>query len=247
MKIAILSDVHGNLFAQDEVLNDINRQGIKIILSLGDNVGYGPFTNECLDSMKKIATYSVVGNHEIGIIDPELFSSWTVNTVAISALDISREMISEQGKEYIKSLPVKLDIPEYGITMAHGSILNASAFEYVRDENDMREEYLSLQTRIGLVGHTHIPFVFNKRRYREAFEMRELVFKGYSKVLINPGSVGWPRDGDPRASYCVLEIDENIIKVSIKRIKYDIEKTVAMINKLGLPESIGLKMKKGIG
>lgn len=207
MKIAVLADIHSNLEALEAVLADAG--GIKEIWCLGDIVGYGPNPNECCAIIKKKAKYCLAGNHDWGVVG-KMRIDW-FNSQAAAALKNNEKILNGENKAYLNSLPLKEKIGK--ILLVHASP-RLPLTEYLFEDWRVQRAFESFSEKICFVGHTHLPAVFQKGERR----------------IINPGSVGQPRDGDWRASYGVF--DDKNLTFELRRVKYPIEKTQAKMVKL---------------
>jgi predicted phosphodiesterase len=231
-KIAIVSDIHGNLAAIEAVLEDIKSQSVSEIICLGDVVGYGPHPCQCLDEVMKFS-FTVLGNHDSSaVFDPEEF-----NTSAERAIFWTRQQLHTVGGpedckrrlEYICKMPRVMR--RGGMLFVHGSPRGPTS-EYVFPEDTQNpkklEKLFSLISHICFQGHTHVPGVFSSDM---KFLRSEVVPEGFSfadkakKWMVNVGSVGQPRDNDPRSCYVIVD-DETL---TFRRVAYDIDRTVAAI------------------
>jgi predicted phosphodiesterase len=219
MEIAIIADVHSNLPALEAVFDEI---GELRIFSCGDIVGYNPYPNETVEIFRKRRIKGVMGNHDQGILTPE---NSRFNSNARKAILWTRKVLSKSNLGYLESLPTKF--MGNGFTAFHGSPRDP-LFEYVYEgfSEDTMNSFLG-ETEILVLAHTHLPFVRHLK-------------KG---IAFNPGSVGQPRDGDPRAAYAILNTDK--VAVKIKRVAYDIERVASEIKKKGLPEELATRLYKG--
>ena len=230
MKRAIISDIHGNLEALKAVLADIELQGVSAIYCLGDIVGYGPNPRECVDIAREF-TLSVLGNHDQGaLFDPEGFSSGAERAIfwTRSELEtIDDTTLARQRWDFLCELPRQ--IREDNLLFVHGSARNPLN-EYVFPEDVYNPRKLSrifsLIPQSCFQGHTHVPGVFSEDcRFSSPAELGNCFTIGNTKVMINVGSVGQPRDGIPDASYVILDDD----KLEFRRVPYPVDVTVAKI------------------
>lgn len=218
MKIAFIADIHSNLEAFNAVLSDIKSKGIKKIFCVGDIVGYATDCNEVTELIKKEKIKSSAGNHDYGIILKKLPE---FNQYAQKALVWTSKQLKKENKDFLLKLPKILDVKigSTRITLIHGSP-NNPLYTYVFPNtlNETFKKFL-IQTKsdILVLGHTHIPMI--KRFGR--------------KLVLNPGSVGQPRDSIPKASYCTLDLEN--LAVNINRVTYNISKTANKIIANGLP------------
>jgi len=178
------------------------------------------------------------------VLDQEKFEIES-NIIAIKALKFSIEKITEENIKFIQGLPKKIESTELNITMAHGTITGPSVTEYTADEYQFQKEFSFLNTRIGLLGHTHIPLIYNGKMFRKKECTKKIITKHQSKVIINPGSVGQPRDWDTRASYGIIDIEKSKTTVYIKKVPYNINITTEAIKKANLPPSLASRLNSG--
>jgi predicted phosphodiesterase len=247
---AVLSDIHGNLEALDAVLADIASRGIQEIVCLGDIIGYGPSPRECLERTKGVDTL-IMGNHEHAVLHPDTAEQF--NLRARRAIDWTREQVindpneppavREARKQQINDFKIKANIE--GIQYVHGSPRNPIR-EYItpRDAQDhvKMKSIFEHTEAIYFIGHSHIPGVFSPAGFSHPSEMMDIYIMGEEKVLINVGSVGQPRDGDPRACYVTFDVDT----VVFRRVEYDVEKAVRKIYAITeLDNFFGERLRKG--
>ncbi len=247
MKRALISDIHSNLEALEAVLADIKSQGITEIYCLGDIVGYGPNPRECIDLVMKL-NFCLLGNHDqAALFDPEGF-----NPNAERAIFWTRDQLEKIGNpdenhrrcDWLGELP--RNRRENGYLFVHGSARNPlNEYVFPEDIYNQRkmEKIFALVERHCFQGHTHVPGVFTQGL--SFFGPEEISYEyrfGPDKTLINVGSVGQPRDGDPRACYTVLE-DE---MVTFRRVEYPFEKTIKKIyDTPELDNSLGDRLREG--
>lgn len=243
MRYAIISDIHANLAAFRAVLADIERRGgVAKVWCLGDTIGYGPDPHECLELLRQTNYISVAGNHEwaaTGQIDTSLFNpeaaqscQWTIGQ--LSAADV----------EYIRNMPLVLE--EGDFTLAHGSP-REPIWEYLLSAKAVEENLAYFQTRFCLVGHSHVPLVFSCREDRQCsvrpFSPDSELTLRQERLIINPGAVGQPRDGDHRASYAIYDSESRQVK--LYRVPYDIRLTQRRMTEYGLPPRLIMRLSYG--
>jgi predicted phosphodiesterase len=231
VKRAVLSDIHGNLEALQAVLADVRNQGIDEIVCLGDIVGYGPNPRECVDEAMKFHQ-CVLGNHDQGALyDPEGFSSgaeraifWTRDQLEMANGDPSK---THQRWAFLSELPRTHRIGNF--LFVHGSVRNPlNEYVFPEDVYNVRklERLFSLIERYCFQGHTHVPGVFTEDgRFLSPDEINGHYPLPGGKAMFNVGSVGQPRDGDPRACYVLL--DERVVE--FRRVPYPVERTMEKI------------------
>lgn len=231
MKRALISDVHSNLEGLEAVLADIDSQGITEIYCLGDIIGYGPNPSECIDRIMECEV-CLLGNHDQGaLFDPEGF-----NSGAERAIFWTREQLENPGSnsednarrwDFLGELP--RNCKEEGRLYVHGSARNPlNEYVFPEDVYNQRkmEKIFSLVERTCFQGHTHVPGIFTEGlRFFTPEETKYEYKVGEEKIMVNVGSVGQPRDGDPRSCYVVQEDDV----LRYRRVDYDLDKTVQKI------------------
>ena len=249
MKVALISDVHGNLEALTAVLDDIREQAVASIYCLGDVIGYGPNPRECLDLVRQKTKACILGNHDqAAMFDPDGF-----NPVALRAIYWTRDQLESGGGsqkqindrwDYLGELPRLKE--EGDFLFVHGSVrepTNEYVFpEDVYDSRKLQELFRRLN-KYCFQGHTHIPGVFTERG--EFISPDECDYKYEligDKVMINVGSVGQPRDSDPRSCYVIL--DETT--VCFRRVEYPLEETIRKIyDEPDLDNMLGDRLRHG--
>ncbi len=215
MRLGIISDVHGNLHALRAVLDDLARtQESDLVVCAGDTVGYGAFPNECCREVKQISKQAVLGNHDRTALDGDTSE---MNPYAARAALWTASQLDDASRQWLSSLAegARFTLEGTRIAMFHGSPDSVDDYLYEEQTNE------SMLTKNGcgvmILGHTHVPFV---KRFG-------------SGIIVNPGSVGQPRDDDARASYALLETRS--LACRIVRIDYDFEKAADSIRAAGLP------------
>lgn len=235
MRIGVLSDVHGNLEALEAVLAHAESQSPDLLLCLGDFVGYGPDPNRCVEILEPRLRSAVVGNHDQAAVGAREIGSF--NLYAQEAMVWTRGVLSEGVRNYLGALPEYAELPEVeGLLLAHGSPRWAAA-EYVVDSKIAKASFLARKFRVAFVGHTHQPAVFveAKRRVGAHGLLPEvpLSLVPRHRYIVNVGSVGQPRDGDPRAAYLLFDTDGP--SATLYRVSYDLEATQRKMEEAGLP------------
>jgi putative phosphoesterase len=230
LRLLVVSDIHSNLTALERVLDDAG--GFDAVICAGDIVGYGPDPGECVEKLKGLAVRAVAGNHDVGVTMGERPTSH-FNVHAAAAVEINRRLLNLTQLRWLERLQKGLDTNIEGVKVSayHGSP-DRPIWEYVfPSEAKLRaaEFFETTGADLLILGHTHIPFVY-RLDYR---------------VLLNPGSVGQPRDGDPRASYILVDIAEGRIEVTHRRVEYDIESVASRIHRLGIPEILAVRLFSG--
>ncbi len=250
MRYAILADIHGNAEALTAVLGGLASQSIDQYLCLGDVVGYGADPLACLQRLQALKAIMVMGNHEQACLG-RLELSW-FNDMARAALQWTRDQLSSLDLDVLRRLPLTLTVGP--CTLVHGSLCYPQRFAYVVDVAQAVESLMSCRTLLCLAGHTHLPCVVEYDRARHQVgrvlstsqELASVPFiddAATMRYFLNPGSVGQPRDGDPRASVAVIDTQAHTIQVH--RIAYDVAAAQAKIRRAGLPEFLAARLALG--
>jgi predicted phosphodiesterase len=244
MRYAIIADIHANLAALTAVLVDLKRRGaVEEIWCLGDIVGYGPDPHDCIGLLRQTKNICVVGNHDlaaVGQIDTAEF-----NPDAVAASQWTAEQLTSRDVSYIKNLPRVINRDDF--TLVHGSP-REPIWEYVLSISGARENFAYFKTQFCLLGHTHVPAVFSYGEggacsFRQFSPEKELV-PDKERLIINPGAVGQPRDGDPRASYAIYDSEQQ--KFWLYRVPYDVAITQAKMVEKRLPMRLVARLSHGV-
>ena len=239
MRIAVLSDIHSNLVALDAVLDHAG--SVDAIWQLGDVVGYGPEPDAVVARLVERHATGVRGNHDAAAIGGREID-W-FNADARAAAEWTRDTISADTRSWLAALPERATVDD--ITLVHGSPRDPLR-EYVTDRLTASENLDVLDTRHGLHGHTHVPVAWVAAPDRvvlvHAQDDLRLELEPH-RTLLNPGSVGQPRDGDPRAAYLVLDLDARM--VSWHRVGYDVGAVQSAIRAAGLPGRLADRLAVG--
>ncbi len=239
--LAVLSDVHSNLHALEAVLADADVAGVDEIWCLGDVVGYGPRPNECAALLQERTSICLAGNHDLVVLGK--ISIATFGGEAGVAAHWTREELDATAHAFLATLEPSVAVP--GAELFHGSPLDP-VWDYVLSEDVARRCFAATSAPLVLVGHSHIALELNEgspiRGGQAAAETTVDLSAG--RWLLNPGSVGQPRDGDPRASW--LEIDNEAGRARFRRTNYPVERTQAEMRARGLPELLAERLMHGV-
>lgn len=235
MRYAIFSDVHSNREALEAVISAYKDELIDKYFCLGDLVGYAAEPNLCIETVETISQVTIAGNHDWASVD--LFSSDYFNPLARDALEWTKRTLKNRQKTYLESL--KLVYKNQDLTLVHGTLDNPADFNYMTDGYSAWETFNQLETNICFIGHTHVAGVFIKDR-KDHITYRQdntIGIKEDTAYIVNTGSVGQPRDADPRAAYCIYDTEKK--EVCLKRIDYDKLSARKKIIQAGLPRFLG--------
>jgi len=242
MHYAIIADIHANLEAFTAVLEDIeHRGGVEEIWCLGDIVGYGPDPHRCIELLRQHNHVCVAGNHDwaaIGKIDTSSF-----NPDAAAACQWTARQLTPEDIQYLESL--LLIIEKDSFTLVHGSPRDP-IWEYLISTSLARENFTFFQSPYCLVGHSHVPLIFKDEDgscLSSQFLPNIGLALGKSRLIINPGGVGQPRDGNPQASYAIYDSEAKVIR--LYRIPYDIAATQDKMMQNGLPVRLVARLNYG--
>jgi len=232
MLIAVLSDIHGNLPALEEVLKKVEDLKVETLYCLGDTVGYGPFPNECVELVRKRCSVVLKGNHDSGLIGETPLDDF--NHYGVSAIQWSKTVVTPENCEYLRGLPYTAE--PNGLTLAHSSPIRPDAWSYILTMRAAQENFGAFKTPICFIGHTHVPIIIGE-------DGAVNKYKPGARHIINVGSVGQPRDGNPDAAFGFF--DTVTAEYSLIRVHYEVQKTARAIRDLGLPEFLAQRLFQG--
>jgi len=251
MRFGIVSDIHANLEALDAVLGEIDGAEVDTLLCLGDLVGYGPNPNECCDLLRKRNCISIAGNHDEAAVSGK--GAEYFNPLAHEALVWTQEKLSSTNRDYLQALgrdrrfdgAAAGDL-KGGFALVHGAPV--FHFDYILDVMDAQRAFERVEAPVTFFGHTHVAEVYYQDLEGRAFQQKLLhggridLAPSY-RYLINPGSVGQPRDHNPQASYAVLDTVANVVEV--RRVSYDVGVVQERIEHAHLPAQLATRLATG--
>ena len=242
MRTLIVSDVHSNLEAFESVIEDAKiRAGFDEVWSLGDLIRYGPDPVACIDLLREFDHKAVIGNHDLASIGK--LSLEAFNPYAKAANLWTADQLKPEHIDYLASQPLRLEIEEF--TAVHGSPRDP-VWEYVVNVAAAIASFMHFDTNWCLVGHSHVPFLCTPEEDGAKFvdfPLDSPITLGEDRVIVNPGGVGQPRDGDPRASYAIY--DSDLSTITHHRAAYDIPRTQSKMKEHGLPEFLATRLEQG--
>jgi len=247
-RVAVISDIHGNLEALQAVLKAIAADGVDIIVHLGDLVGYNADPKECAQLLKANGAVSVLGNHDLAILEPKMVKGF--NVLAHAAITYTQQQLTAAETRYLQGMP-RVEVLWDKYLLCHGSpesiesyLLNL--FQAKRIFNLLRKRYAGI--RFCFFGHTHVQKLWICDERGKVFSPAELPnqfpLQDDHSYLINPGSVGQPRQHDSRARYLIFDTDRNLI--DFKAVSYDIETAQKKILEANLPKYLAHRLQDGI-
>lgn len=247
MRVAILADIHANLPALESVYKDFTEEGAEAIWCLGDTVGYGAEPFACLQMLTDLDAVIIAGNHEQAACD--LAEANGFNATAAQAIRWTRNMLSSDTRKSLCELHINHS-PEAGVFLFHG--LPGNTAGYLRTEETAKNVFDHLtdrdpRIRVAFFGHTHRPMIFTHLAGRPVSMFvpgEELLLASGRRYLVNPGSVGQPRNGDPDAQYLLFDTEEG--HIFFRKVPYNIDAAQERILKAGLSPSLATRLTQGI-
>jgi predicted phosphodiesterase len=246
--IGFISDIHSNREALEAVLADAKRVGVERLVCLGDVVGYGPDPGVCLDLVASSCDAMVRGNHDEAVLNSEFVAEF--HPRAATSIQQTRDRLSPGHLMLIESMRTHTEVE--GIALTHGSF-GPRRYEYLYGSDAAARSFAGFSLAVGVVGHTHLPSLFIQHETRmgggmvESYAVTpgvEVALPRDARVILNPGSVGQPRDRNPDAAWGVLRTDRMTFEV--RRVAYDVDAVQRKILAMGLPDYHGLRLKAGV-
>ena len=242
MRVAVISDIHGNLHALEAVLRDVGAESVDELWCLGDVVGYGARPNECCDLVREHAAVSLCGNHDLAVLGTIDITDFSGD--AGTAARWTQGVLEDDRRAWLGSLQPSGG--RDGVGLYHASPRDP-VWEYVLSEHVALLALRATRDPLVLVGHSHVPLALGLEGDVIAGGLAaggtELDVRG-RRFLLNPGSVGQPRDGDPRAAWLLLDLAAG--SASFRRVVYPVAETQAEIRAAGLPETLASRLEHGI-
>ncbi|NDV20476.1 metallophosphoesterase [Pseudodesulfovibrio sp. JC047] len=235
-RIAIMSDIHANFEALQAVFADLDRFTVDGVYSLGDQIGYGPQPQECVDLLRERDVQCLMGNHEQGLIN--IYYLRRFNQPAADALRATREMLSEDAYQWLVSRPKTRVV--LGCRLVHGTPPDSVGDYLWSHEKDMNAVFSRYAEDVCFVGHTHdlVRYVHQGSSSEQySLPQGDILLEPAMRHLVNIGSVGQPRDGDNRAKYGLFDLDSRVL--TMRFVPYDIQKTVDRIRRHGFHRAFG--------
>lgn len=248
--MALVADVHGNLEALEAVLADIEQLGIRQIGFLGDAVGYGPDPKSCLDLLRERCAFMLGGNHDRAAAGE--YGLARMNDEARMAIIWTGSSLSPEDKRFLAELPLTAEAGE--CLFAHGSPIRPGQFDYVMSTDQAKAVFAGVSQKLTFFGHSHVPAVYVELEFRRMFAgvshrvvekpPDDIELDPGKRFLINVGSAGQPRDGNPAAAYGVFDVNDG--RLAIRRVVYDVDRTTDKIRRAGLPIWLAERLKHGL-
>jgi diadenosine tetraphosphatase ApaH/serine/threonine PP2A family protein phosphatase len=239
VRVAVVSDIHGNLAALESVLDAVDERAPDALWCLGDLVGYGARPNECCTLVRERAALSLAGNHDLAVRGTLDLSEF--NGDAGVAARWTRGVLSDESQAYLDSLETHAAAD--GAQLFHASARD-EVWEYVLSDETAFATLALTSAPVVLVGHSHVALVVSTAGSGGLAPGGTSLSLAETRTLLNPGSVGQPRDGDPRAAFLMLDLAAST--ATFERVEYDIERTQAEIRDAGLPDVLASRLAVGL-
>lgn len=251
-RLALITDIHANADALRAVLTDIAQDSVDRIICLGDIVGYGPDPAECVDTIATVCDIVLQGNHDEAVASPHLDEQF--NDRARISLAGTREMLDDDQIAYLSNLPATAHLQ--GLDLTHATF-GDFCWEYVYEPDAAARSFAGMRTNLGVFGHTHVPMIITRKHTplaegldpRGTIDVSPLIPNAIQRIpehritLINPGSVGQPRDRNPDASYAILDTEHQTVQ--LKRVEYNVHAVAKRIRALGFPQALSDRLLVG--
>ena len=243
-RVGIISDIHSNQEALETALRWLDSQQVEDVVCLGDVVGYGPNPNECCALVQKVASVTLLGNHDAAVIGA--MSTEFYYDAARHAIQWTRRQLNSAHLEWLYRLPYTHRRPDAGVSFFHSAPISPSNYFYVVFKDDAQAHFRVLDrlTSLSLLGHSHLVRAFKLSGGKAAeTELSEVSWTDGAKFLVSVGSVGQPRDRDPRGAVSYVDLDTGTI--TLHRFEYDRERTARKIVQAGLEPRFGERLMTG--
>ena len=242
MIYGILGDIHANLEALEAVLEEMDKQGVKKFVSVGDLVGYGANPTEAIKKVQELGATVVAGNHDFAAIDKLNIDFF--NAYARESALWTRNALSDEDKTYLRNLRLIEQVDNF--TIVHSTLYSPELFEYIQTSYDAHLSFDQQPTNVSFMGHSHVPVTFFcEKNVSEIWYSQdtELPLGDFEKAIVNVGSVGQPRDDNPDACYVLYDSDQH--SMVLRRVPYDVEKAREKIISSNLPEVLAARLLIG--
>jgi putative phosphoesterase len=248
MRLALISDIHSNVQALEQVLAQLDREGVDLVLNLGDLVGYNANPNECIELLQAQTrpVLSLAGNHDLALLKMELAQHF--NIIAYQAIMWAQSEVRPEFREFFQNLPLTRE--GQGYLACHGTPTSAEAYinYHFQGKKVLKMLDKGLRLRICFFGHTHCRALWYKDIRGKVATLpltpEKIFLEPQWHYLINPGSVGQPRDGNPEAAYAIFDDEE--FSIQYKSVPYDVAAAQNNILQAGLPEFLAERLAQGV-
>ncbi|MBL9079280.1 MAG: metallophosphoesterase family protein [Planctomycetes bacterium] len=246
MRIGILGDIHANAEALQAVVAAMRSDGVDTWIQVGDIVGYGPEPSLCIDLVRELGCITCLGNHDAAVLD-RLDTSY-FNNFARAAIEWTKPRLRPSDMQFLSGLELVVRRPPF--TVVHGTMHLPEQFGYVISAVEALDSLEHQDTQLCFVGHSHVPAIYLRHDatpediHVVPHSEAEISYRGFDRILMNVGSVGQPRDEDPRAAYGLVDTEQQI--AAIRRVHYDIAGVQRKIRDAGLPEVLANRLALGV-
>ncbi len=242
--LALLSDIHSNTDALDAVLADLLDWPVAGILCLGDIVGYGPEPAACLNKVREVCSVTVIGNHEAMVLLAGEFPPEDLGANVGKPIALAVGQLDAEQKKWLRSLPIAADLDP--VTLSHAALNDPGHFHYIHDKDEACAHFAVQKTFISFHGHTHVPVIWEEKNGKITCYApldKPVRLDPGARYAVNVGSVGQPRDRNPRACYALYDFENRILLH--RRVAYDIARAQKRFKEAGLPAQNARRLKKG--
>ena len=246
MRVALISDVHSNVHALEQVLARLDHAGVDLILNLGDLVGYNANPNECMELLQTRNVLSLAGNHDLALLNVELAQHF--NIIAYQAIVWAQSEVRPEYREFLENLPLTREV--HGYLACHGTPTSADSYinYHFQGKKVLKMLDKGLKLRVCFFGHTHRRALWYRDIRGKVAKLPltsgKIVLEPTWHYLINPGSVGQPRDGNPEASYAIFDGEE--FSIHYQSVPYDVAAAQTSILEAGLPKFLAERLAQGV-
>jgi diadenosine tetraphosphatase ApaH/serine/threonine PP2A family protein phosphatase len=241
VKYVIISDIHANLEAFEAARKEIGKISPDKILCLGDLVGYGASPNECVEAAREISDLTVAGNHDFGAVGRTDIAYF--NMYAREAILWTARALKQDNFDFLCGRPLT-EIVDDKIRIVHATPRDPERWNYIFSHEQALEEFDAFAEQVCFIGHSHQPIIYEMMDRETLIVNNDRVkVRDGRRYLVNVGSVGQPRDGNPKAAICVYDLDES--EITIKRVEYDVEEAKKRITEAGLPAVLANRLSWG--
>ncbi len=242
-KVGVISDIHGNLQALNSVLEELENEGVDKIICCGDVVGYGARPNECVETLRRLEIPTIAGNHDHAALLLTDISNF--NEIAKTAVLWTKQVLREDNTEWLRQLPLTLRDTANDVFYVHASPKEPGEWHYILTMGEARTNFNYFTEQICFIGHSHQPFIIeNDEGNLQCPTRPEIDLRVGCRYLINVGSVGQPRDHNPRPCFVVLDFENR--KLEIRRCDYDLDASQKAILNAGLPRELAERLAHGM-
>ncbi|MDX2177758.1 MAG: metallophosphoesterase family protein [Candidatus Sumerlaeia bacterium] len=242
-KIAVFSDIHGNLHALQAVLDAIAKESVDIMICCGDIVGYGARPNECVEAVRRLKVPTIAGNHDHAALQLTDISNF--NDIAKAAVLWTRDVLTEDNSEFLRQMPLTITDTANNVFYVHASPKDPGQWNYILTMGEARTNFNYFTQQVCFIGHSHQPFIIENDNGNLVCPPRlETDIVDGKRYLVNVGSVGQPRDHNWRACYVIWDVERR--RLEVRRAEYDLPGSQQAILQAGLPRELADRLAHGM-